>query len=69
MNTETKLQRWAVLYRDHDSGPVGPPECFMAWAEDSEHAEEQCADAYPLCEVLWTFQGDAAEAYADYWGE
>lgn len=65
MNTKTKLQRWAVLYLAHGGGIV--PECFMAWAEDTDHAEEQCANAYPLCEVLWTFQGEAAEAYADYW--
>lgn len=64
---EDSMERWAVLYRD--GHPVNPPECFMAWAEDSDHAEEQCADAYPGCEVLWTFQGDANEAFADYWGE
>ena len=73
----TPLRRWAVLYRERAASggalPAGlsadPPECFMAWAENAKHAEEQCVAAYPGCEVLWTYQGEGAEAYADYWGE
>lgn len=62
-----KSEKWAVLYRNRL--PADPPECFVAWAENSDHAEEQCVKAHPGCEVLWTFQGEENDAFADYWGE
>lgn len=30
---------------------------FECFADDSEHAEEQCMDAYPDGEVLWVNEG------------
>jgi hypothetical protein len=30
---------------------------FECHAEDGEHAEEQCQNAYPTCKVLWVNAG------------
>ncbi len=65
---EGALNWWSVLYRSATAPPVAAPECFACQAEDGDHAEEQCRNAYPGCDVLWTFLGDAEGAYQDYWG-
>ena len=47
------LYSMTVLYRNADSLPADPPLAFVCDAEDSEHAEEQCKNAYPNCIVVW----------------
>jgi hypothetical protein len=61
------LDRWAVLYRAAASPPADPPEAFLCWAEDFDHADEQCLNAYPGCEVVWSYLGDADGAYREYY--
>ena len=61
------LDPWVVLYRDDSLRHLDPPLAFACQAEDGDHAEEQCVNAYPGCEVVWTYLGDAADAYKDYW--
>lgn len=57
-----------VLYLE-EAVPVGAPLAFVCQADDGEHAEEQCQNAYPWCQVVWVFQGDDPNAaYCDYWG-
>lgn len=68
---ETKsLSHYAVLYWDLSSKAADPPLVFLCQAEDSQHAEEQCLDAYPDCRIAWvTFGATTADAaYADYFG-
>jgi hypothetical protein len=62
------LDGWAVLYRAATAPAVSPPECFLCQAEDGDHADEQCRNAYPGCEILWSYLGDAEGAYEEYWG-
>lgn len=59
---------YIVLFRDHGMSSLEEPLAFPCEAEDGDHAEEQCLNAYPACEVLWVFSGtNSAAAYADYW--
>ena len=30
---------------------------FNCMAEDGDHAEEQCLDAYPNCSIVWVNEG------------
>ena len=54
-----------VLYREF--GSLDVPLIFKCLAEDGDHAEEQCLDAYPEDEVLWVVEADTPEeAYASY---
>lgn len=47
---------------------VEPSESLELWqffecqAEDSEHAEEQCLNAYPTCNVLWVNMGHGPQS-------
>lgn len=48
--------------------PADPPFGFQCWAEDADHAEEQCLNAYPDCSVVWVWQGETmADALDDYY--
>jgi hypothetical protein len=58
------LKKWTVLYQEK---PFINTLCFVCSADDTEHAEEQCLDAYPDSNVVWTFQGEPEDAYEDYW--
>lgn len=62
------MDPWIVLYKDCSCTAFDPPLAFACRADDGDHAEEQCVNAYPGCEVVWTHLGDADEAYRDYWG-
>jgi len=65
--SDDRLDRWVVLYRDASMLPFDPPLAFSCRAEDGDHAEEQCVNACPGREVLWTHLGDAEDAFKDYW--
>lgn len=65
----SKLSDFVVLYRieslvraaDHPFG-------FICKADDSDHAEEQCLNAYPECDVVWVEQTNSYEnALEKYW--
>ena len=63
-----------VLYREDGMHPLDAPLGFGCWAEDMDHAEEQCLDAYPDCDIVWVVQTDEYEtvkaldqALQDYW--
>jgi len=48
--------------------PADPPFAFQCIAEDTEHAEEQCLNAYYGADIVWVVQTeDVQEAYNDYW--
>ncbi len=62
------LQTMIVLYRDEDSLPLDEPLAFRCQAEDTEHAEEQCENAYPGCDIVWVVTTDDVDAaYDDYY--
>lgn len=63
------MESYIVLYRTDELLPADPPLAFKCMAEDTEHAEEQCENAYPDCDVVWTVITDNVHyAYYDYWG-
>ena len=66
---ETAPAPYVVLYVVTDETLKYVPEAFTCIADNDEHAEEQCRDAYPDCDVVWVVEGtDVDHAYSDYWG-
>ncbi len=63
------LSPWVILFREAgDDFPADAPLAFTCAADDVEHAEEQCLNAYPGCHIVWAAQGcDVAAAFAEYW--
>lgn len=65
------MNNFTVLYRinaimDDGSAPFG----FCCWARDSDHAEDQCLNTFPGCDVVWIAKTrHYRDALADYWGE
>lgn len=52
------MNAYIVLYRiESVMLPVDDPFGFRCHADDSDHAEEQCLDAYPDCDVVWVSEG------------
>ena len=67
---ETTMQEYIVLYRREDiMAPADAPFAFQCYAEDTEHAEEQCLNAEPAADIVWVVENptDVQAAYADYW--
>lgn len=64
---EGSLHNFIVLFRDVGDGPVSTPLVFHCQADDGDHAEEQCVDAYPDCNVVWVYRGDDWQAAFDEW--
>lgn len=67
LGLDGRLETWSVIYKFPDEHLL--PQCITVAAQDGTEAEELCEQRNPGCEVLWTFQGDENEAFADYWGE
>lgn len=65
------MEPYTVLYTDSSLMPADPPLAFACQADDTDHAEEQCADAYKddaNFDIVWVVQtADVDAAYADYW--
>jgi len=47
------MNNYVVLYRTKDQAPLEAPMGFQCDADDSDHAEEQCENAYPDAFVVW----------------
>lgn len=64
----SKLHKYVVIYREFDAGIFDAPLLFKCDAENADHAEEQCSNAYPDADVLWVFDGDDIDAaLTDYY--
>ena len=63
------MNEFIVLYRqDGVMTAVDAPFGFRCQADDSGHAEEQCINAYPDADVVWTWEGgNMQDALDDYW--
>ena len=61
------MKTYTVLYKA--TYPViSEPYAFCCEAVDTDHAEEQCLDAYPLHNIIWVVQtGNVEEAKQDYY--
>lgn len=64
------MNKYIVLYRiESMMCPADHPFGFKCYAEDADHAQEQCENAYPDCEVVWVSAASSyEEALNDYWG-
>jgi len=52
------MKQYQIIYEEKETwGWMG----FICMADDAEHAEEQCKDANPDCEILWVSQNDSPE--------
>lgn len=68
------MKTWLVLYFIHDPenplASIRKPDAFRCQADDYDHAEEQCMNAYPDADIVWLHEGDSIEdALYDYWGD
>lgn len=63
------MKNFIVLYRDEKiMCPADAPFQFACQADDADHAEEQCLNAYPEVDVVWVHQGEfIKDALDDYW--
>ena len=60
----------SVLYRiESVMSPCEAPFGFICHADDADHAEEQCVNAYPDCGVVWIAEGDDYRAALDNYYE
>jgi hypothetical protein len=68
------MQSYIVLYHDDEMNFLDAPLGFQCFADDTEHAEEQCADAYKGCDIVWIYYcesldaGQYDNALKDYYG-
>lgn len=60
------LSTWCVVYRDKGANPLSA-EVFKCEAEDYDHAEEQCENAYPDADILWLVETDNPQDAVDNW--
>lgn len=63
------MNPYVVLYRDEAiMSPADPPFGFTCQADDADHAEEQCLNAYPDVDVVWVVHGlNYGRALEDYY--
>lgn len=60
------MQTYTVLYRiESIMTPHDVPFGFICQADDTDHAEEQCLNAYPDCDVVWVEITDSYAAALD----
>lgn len=59
------LQEWFVVYTENGVGV----QVFRCMAEDFEHADEQCENAYPEANILWAGTGSAESVLQEWGGE
>jgi hypothetical protein len=64
------MNGFTVLYREMDGTGFETPSAFVCLADNSDHAEEQCLNAYPGCDVLSVEDtDDSNEAFERYFFE
>lgn len=57
-------EHFVVLYRiESIMTALDQPLGFTCWAENTEHAEEQCLNAYPDADIVWVWAGPEQDAY------
>jgi hypothetical protein len=64
------MTMYTVLYYEEHHDREANPLAFVCAADDEEHAEEQCLDAYPGCDTVYVVESeDQEEILAQYWDE
>lgn len=62
------MKHFVVLYTEEGMDQDEPPLIFKCWADDREHAEEQCRDANPGVDIALVSDGCVYDALASYYG-
>lgn len=65
------MKEFVVLYRvESIMTALDSPFGFVCWAEDVDHAEEQCLNAEPDGDIVWVVEGNSYDdALDNYYGE
>ena len=66
------MNPYIVLYRiESIQTAFDAPFGFECQADDADHAEEQCLNAYPDADMVWVYEGDDYQDALDdyYWTE
>lgn len=64
------MKKFTVLYQNPELPLAAPPLHFHCDAEDGDHAEEQCENAYPQSTIAWVAQtDDLQEALNEYYAQ
>jgi hypothetical protein len=62
------LKTFVVLYRiESIMCPLDEPFSFMCSAENVDHAEEQCLNACPDCEIVWVVETEYPSIAREDW--
>lgn len=61
LTQSAKLAPFTVIYTEPSEG-LELWQFFECSADDGDHAEEQCLNAYPTCAVLWVNQGHGPQS-------
>ena len=62
------MNTYIVLYREEENPPLDAPMGFRCEADHADHAEEQCRDVHPGCDVVWVVQTSSLDfALGDYY--
>lgn len=62
------MKTYTVLYFDPDMSVLDAPLGFTCMANNVDHAEEQCENAYPQAEIVWVSTENSLEkALDEYW--
>jgi hypothetical protein len=63
------MNTYIVLYREQGDFSVSNPLGFRCEAENMDHADEQCENAYPGCDIVWAVETDDYEDALDNYYE
>lgn len=55
------MQTYTVIYVEPTGDLIELWQFFECMAENDDHAEEQCLNAYPGCHILWVNEGKSRE--------
>ena len=59
LQQENQMQNYIVLFRiESIMCATDSPFGFQCWAEDVDHAEEQCLNAEPDADIVWVWEGE-----------
>jgi hypothetical protein len=65
----SELNGYIVLYKGKHCAFLDHPLGFRCYAEDSDHAEEQCLDAEPDANIVWVVETESYPvALGNYYG-
>lgn len=59
------MNKYTVLYRENKEDFLSHPLPFVCEADNADHAEEQCENAYPDSYIVWVTETDGYNVALD----